>query len=103
VIYEHPKSRENTRAVSNDVNWLTIGNRTTRLRRAAPLFNLSLRRVPAIGELFDVVDQAEKLQLPIDFDSPEQHESIQPLVVPNVCKDRLDGREALRVLSATRG
>lgn len=62
-----------------------------------------IRCIPVVGELFDVVNQAEELPLTIDLGSPAQREPVQSLVVPYVRKDRLDGREALRVLRASRG
>ena len=51
-----------------------------------------------MGELLDVVDQAEELPLPIDFDATAQGEASEPLVVAHIPEDRLHGPEALPIL-----
>jgi hypothetical protein len=81
---------------------LSIGEQVTHVVWGRTAFSSSLRGVPSVGERFDVVDQAEERPLPIDLGSPAQREPIQPRVVPHVRTDRLDGREALRVVRATR-
>lgn len=66
-------------------------------RRATVPFGAYLRRIPMMGELFDVVDQAEELPLPIDFGLPAQREAIEPFVVAHVRKHWLHRRKALPV------
>lgn len=56
-----------------------------------------------MGELLDVVDQAEELPLRIDLRSPPECEAIEPLVVSEVAKDRLHRREASSVARPARG
>ncbi len=53
-----------------------------------------------MGELLDVVDEAEELPLPVDFATPPEGEAIEPFVVAQIPKHRLHGREALPVLHA---
>ena len=47
-----------------------------------------------MGELLDVVDQAEELPLRIDFAFSSQGEAIEPLVVSKVAEHRLHRCEA---------
>jgi hypothetical protein len=72
------------------------------LRRVALPVGVDLRCVPVLGELFDIVDQAEELPLPIDFGLSAQREAIEPLVVSHVRKHRLHRRKALPVTCPTR-
>ena len=73
-----------------------------RLQRDVPLRDARLRCIPGVGQLFDVVDQAEELPLPIDFRAPAQGEPIEAFVVPHIGKHRLNRPEALGVLRAPR-
>ena len=56
-----------------------------------------------MGELLDVVDQAEELPLYIDFGFSAQGEAIEPLVVSKIAEHRLDHREAPAVEHPARG
>ena len=56
-----------------------------------------------MGELFDVVDQAAALPLPINLGAPAQGEPIEPLVVPHIPEHGLDYAEALGILRAPLG
>ena len=53
------------------------------------MLGVALGCVPVPGELFDVVDQAIHLPLPVDFSLTTQREAIEPFVVADVCKYRL--------------
>src|SRR5665647_2854807 len=44
-----------------------IGEQATHVVAGRTAFSSSLRGVPGVGELFDVVDQAEELPLPVDL------------------------------------
>lgn len=52
-----------------------------------------LIRVSVVPELFELMHQAVRLPLPIDFCAPEQREAGEPLVVPQVVEHRLDSGE----------
>ena len=64
---------------------------------------LPLLRVAVMRELLDVVDQAEKLPLGVDFACSAQGEAIEALVVAEIAEDRLHRRKALTVAGATSG
>lgn len=49
--------------------------------------------VPRVAQLFDVVDQAEELPLPVHLRAAAQREAREPLVVPEIGKDRLHRRK----------
>lgn len=62
---------------------------------------LVLCRVAEMGELLDVVHEAEELPLSVDLHSPAQREAIESLVVSQIPEDWLYGREALAVARST--
>src|SRR6185437_7168157 len=54
-----------------------------------------------MGELLDVVHEAEELPLRVDLHSPAQREAIESLVVSQIPEDWLYGPEALAVARST--
>ena len=53
-----------------------------------------------MGELLDIVDQAEELPLPVHLLAATQREAVQPLIVPEIREHRLHRREAAAVVRA---
>ena len=71
------------------------------MRADARVSRFRLRGVACVGELFEVVHETKQLPLRIDLHATTQRETIEPLVVAQIRKHRLDGRNALSVLRAT--
>ena len=59
-----------------------------------------LRRVARVGQFLDVVHETVELPLSMHFGAAAQREVIEPLVMPQIGKHRLDGGEALPILRA---
>ena len=55
------------------------------------------------SQLFDVVNEAVKLPLDVDFAPPTQRKAIEALVMSKVGKDRLDDRESPPVTRSALG
>lgn len=65
---------------------------------ALALFPALSGGLPVLAPLLDVVDQRKQLPLAIDFVLATQGEAIQPFVVADVAKHRLDGGEAAAIV-----
>ena len=74
-----------------------------RSRQDMRSLGVSLRGIPGVCQLLDVVYQAKQQPLAVHLRALAQREAIEPLVVAQVAKHRRHGAKALLIPLAPRG